>query len=45
MKVHPEFLASQSIPQELIRGDIWKNRYQDIRSYERYLSPEWNRDS
>ena len=38
VKVHPEFLAAQKLPPQLIGRDIWDNRYQDIRAFERYLS-------
>jgi len=37
VRVHPEFLANQRLPPELVTGDIWKDRFQDIRSFERYL--------
>jgi PPK2 family polyphosphate:nucleotide phosphotransferase len=38
VRVHPEFLEQQKLPPELITKDIWQDRYQDIRSFERYLS-------
>ncbi len=38
VRVHPEILQSQHIPSSLVTGDIWKDRFQDICSYERYLS-------
>jgi len=37
VRVHSEFLAKQKLPPELITKDIWKDRFQDIRSFERYL--------
>jgi PPK2 family polyphosphate:nucleotide phosphotransferase len=37
VRVHPEFLANQRLPPELVTKDIWKDRFQDIRSFERYL--------
>jgi PPK2 family polyphosphate:nucleotide phosphotransferase len=37
VRVHPEFLANQKLPPEFITKDIWKDRFQDIRSFERYL--------
>jgi PPK2 family polyphosphate:nucleotide phosphotransferase len=37
VRVHPEFLAGQKLPPELITKNIWKDRFQDIRSFERYL--------
>jgi PPK2 family polyphosphate:nucleotide phosphotransferase len=38
VKVHPEFLAAQKLPRELLGKNIWKQRYQDIRNVERYLT-------
>jgi len=38
VRVHPEFLKKQKLPAELISQDIWRERFQDIRSFERYLS-------
>jgi PPK2 family polyphosphate:nucleotide phosphotransferase len=38
VRVHPELLEKQKLPRPLITKDVWKNRYQDIRSFERYLS-------
>ena len=38
VRVHPELLAKQRLPPELITKDIWKERYQDIRNLERYLA-------
>jgi PPK2 family polyphosphate:nucleotide phosphotransferase len=37
VRVHPEFLTKQKIPPALLTKDIWRERYQDIRSFERYL--------
>jgi PPK2 family polyphosphate:nucleotide phosphotransferase len=37
VRVHPEMLARQTIPPELVGGDIWQQRYHDIRHYENYL--------
>ena len=37
VRVHPEFLAAQKLPQECITKHIWEERFQDIRSFERYL--------
>ena len=36
VKVH-DLLKNQQIPAEFITEDIWKNRYRQIRDYERYL--------
>ena len=38
VRVHPEILAAQRIPQKLVSKDIWHERYEDISAYERYLS-------
>jgi PPK2 family polyphosphate:nucleotide phosphotransferase len=38
VRVHPEFLEKQKLPRELVTKDIWKERFQDIRSFERYLA-------
>lgn len=38
VRVHPEYLHSAKIPPELITNNIWKERYEDINSFERYLS-------
>lgn len=38
VKVHRQFLESQKLPPSLVTKHIWKQRYQDIRSVERYLS-------
>ena len=37
VRVHPEFLGQQRLPPELVTKKIWKERFQDIRSFERYL--------
>jgi len=38
VRVHPEFLGAQKIPRELVTGDIWRERFEDIRNFERYLT-------
>jgi PPK2 family polyphosphate:nucleotide phosphotransferase len=38
VRVHPELLQRQKLPAELITKHIWKERFQDIRGFERYLS-------
>jgi polyphosphate kinase 2 (PPK2 family) len=38
VRVHPEYLKGQKLPAKLVGKDIWERRYEDIRSYERYLS-------
>ena len=37
VRVHPEFLTKQRVPPALVTKRIWKERFQDIRSFERYL--------
>jgi len=37
VRVHPEILEKQRIPPECLGDDLWKKRYKDIRSFERYL--------
>jgi polyphosphate kinase 2 (PPK2 family) len=38
VRVHREFLEKQTLPPELVTKDIWKERFQDIRNFERYLT-------
>jgi PPK2 family polyphosphate:nucleotide phosphotransferase len=38
VRVHPELLEKQRLPRELVTKDLWKQRYQDIRCFERYLA-------
>ena len=38
VRVHPEILAGQKIPPELVTKRIWDERFEDIRSFERYLA-------
>jgi PPK2 family polyphosphate:nucleotide phosphotransferase len=38
VRVHPEFLARQRIPPELVGKDIWKQRFEDMNNLERYLA-------
>jgi len=38
VRVHREFLENQKLPPELVTKDIWNERFQDIRSFERYLT-------
>ena len=37
VRVHPEFLHGQKLPEECITKKIWEDRFQDIRCFERYL--------
>ena len=38
VRVHRDFLEKQKLPPELVTKNIWKERFQDIRSFERYLT-------
>jgi PPK2 family polyphosphate:nucleotide phosphotransferase len=38
VRVHPEFLEKQKLPPELVTKNVWEERFQDIRSFERYLA-------
>ena len=38
VRVHPEILEKQKLPPSLITKHIWDERFEDIRSFERYLS-------
>jgi PPK2 family polyphosphate:nucleotide phosphotransferase len=38
VRVHPEFLEKQKLPPDLITKNIWEERFQDIRNFERYLT-------
>ena len=38
VRVHPEFLEKQKLPPELVTKNIWEERFQDIRNFERYLT-------
>ena len=38
VRVQPEMLARQTLPKALLGKDIWKDRFRDIRNYERYLT-------
>jgi PPK2 family polyphosphate:nucleotide phosphotransferase len=37
VRVHPEILQKQKLPPSLVTGTIWKQRYEDIAAFERYL--------
>jgi PPK2 family polyphosphate:nucleotide phosphotransferase len=37
-RVHPEVLGRQKLPPSLVTKRIWEERYEDIRSFERYLA-------
>jgi PPK2 family polyphosphate:nucleotide phosphotransferase len=38
VRVHPEYLDKQRIPEELRGNHFWKHRYEDINAFERYLT-------
>lgn len=38
VRVHEEILHKQKLPEKLITKNIWKDRFEDIRAFERYLS-------
>jgi len=38
VRVHPEYLARQRLPPRLVTKNIWQERFQDIRGFERYLT-------
>jgi len=38
VRVHPEFLAKQKLPQKLLGKRIWEDRFEDIRNFEQYLA-------
>jgi len=38
VRVHPELLAGQKLPPGLVGKDIWKERFEDIRNFEQYLT-------
>ena len=38
VRVHPEFLAGQQLPKQLVTKKIWTERFEDINAMERYLS-------
>ena len=38
VRVHEDILAQQKMPSRLVGGDIWQQRFEDIRNFEKYLS-------
>jgi PPK2 family polyphosphate:nucleotide phosphotransferase len=38
VRVHPEILSAQKLPTRLVTKHIWKERFDDINSFERYVS-------
>jgi len=37
VRVHPELLKAQKIPSLLVTDDLWDERFEDIRSFERHM--------
>jgi PPK2 family polyphosphate:nucleotide phosphotransferase len=38
VRVHPEILQSQKVPTSLVTKDIWEQRFEDIRCFERHMA-------
>jgi PPK2 family polyphosphate:nucleotide phosphotransferase len=38
VRIHPEILASQRMPPELVTERVWEERFEDINSFERHLA-------
>jgi PPK2 family polyphosphate:nucleotide phosphotransferase len=38
VRVHPEILARQRVPKSLVGKDIWQERFEDIRSFEKHMA-------
>jgi PPK2 family polyphosphate:nucleotide phosphotransferase len=38
VRVHPEILESQMLPETLVTKNIWQERFEDINSFERYVT-------
>src|SRR5689334_2071246 len=38
VRVHQNILAKQQLPSELVTKNLWRERFEDINAYERYLS-------
>ncbi|MEW6640870.1 MAG: polyphosphate kinase 2 family protein [Pseudomonadota bacterium] len=38
VRVHPEILAKQKLPKQFVSKNIWRERFEDINAYERYLA-------
>jgi len=38
VRVHPQILQSQKLPPQLVTRKIWKERFEDIANFERYLA-------
>ncbi|CEG07307.1 polyphosphate:nucleotide phosphotransferase, PPK2 family [Afipia felis] len=38
VRVHPEILAQEKIPQRLVTKNVWQERFEDVSNIERYLT-------
>ena len=38
VRVHPELLAKEKLPERLVTKRLWSERFEDINNYERYLT-------
>ena len=38
VRVHPEILAKQKVPPKLVTKNIWRERFEDISAFEKYLA-------
>lgn len=38
VRVHPEILKNERVPQSLVGKDIWQQRYDDLHNFEHYLA-------
>ena len=38
VRVHPEFLAKEKLPPEVVGKNIWEERFEDIQNFEQYLA-------
>ena len=38
MRVHPELLKNESIPESLVGKHLWEERFEDIRCFERHMA-------
>ncbi len=38
VRVHPQILENENLPKTLVTKDIWRERFEDINNFERYVS-------
>jgi PPK2 family polyphosphate:nucleotide phosphotransferase len=38
VRVHPELLKAQKLPSSLVTDDVWEERFEDIRCFERHMT-------